>query len=559
VKKDTGGRAIFQKAQYLTIRDFLCELDSPRSLAVWLLFSSNEHKQLVTLTIDPLNYDDPSEFRKDYAATKLLSKCSDLKTGIDTKQVALDAALKAESLCRETNLRLKSERYLGVNQGPNARIFHSARDTIERILGTCPSTLDEFKDVGWSPGRSSSCYGLEISSIHKYVGRLDVTPSAYGMARNLLNASPLWAQAALDADGPCSLLFGAFEFTEGNTMTVVPKNAKTDRTICYEPHLNIRLQLMVGSYLKSRLLKAGIDLSDQSINQRRAQYASRKGHLATLDLSMASDTVSVELVRELLPPDWYSLLDRLRCKETVWPDGVSRWNQKFSSMGNGFTFELESLLFYAICSAISPSGVSVYGDDIILPADRYLPAVEALENSGFILNRTKSFSTGWFRESCGMDAFRGLNVTPVYIRNLQKVTNWFLLIHNQIRVWVSGFPLYAYSRLLRRIRNRVPHHLGPPGQGDGHYHVNVDEAKPIRHRTWDGWLFYSDIYMFRVNSMYGDRVHGHYSGKFAIGALCASIGPKRPRSVFDLVTDRRLVVTKKKRIFSHKWEDIVWV
>jgi hypothetical protein len=87
------------------------------------------------------------------------------------------------------------------------------------------------------------------------------------------------------------------------------------------------------------------------------------------------------------------------------------------AMGIGFTFPLQTLLFYAIVSAIckltkTTGTVSVYGDDLIYPM-RIHPYVEKVfTDLGFQLNNDKTFADTDFRESCGGDFFRGVDVRP---------------------------------------------------------------------------------------------------------------------------------------------------
>lgn len=539
------------------VRDHLELLDSPRALTVWLLFKYQEHAQLVRLTCDPHHYNDSEVFRSAYAATKFLSKCVGLKTGINTKDVAIESARDAETSCKATNDRIKLSRKQDVS--PNvAGYLYTAKRIISSILGPLP---ESFIDPGWSPGRTSVCSGHEVTGVHKYAGRLDVTVSARKAALCLLRDTPLWVSSVLNADGPCSALPSALVTVRGNTMITVPKSAKTDRTICYEPHMNIRLQLAVGSYLKRRLSKSGVNLYDQSINQRRCREASITGLLSTIDLSMASDTLSLELVWELLPIDWACLLDDLRSKYTTWPDGSELKNEKFSSMGNGFTFELESLVFYALASAVT-SSVSVYGDDIIIPTVAYEEVTHLLSFCGFTVNNSKSFKTSYFRESCGADYFGGVDCTPFYLRCLPRILKDALILHNGVRSFYgrSAFPSRKASRMLRAWRSIHTIHLGPSGYGDGHYHVDFDEARPKRAGfSLDGWWFQSYVAVFRDNMMYGDRVSGHFSVGLGNAALCASLGPKRPRDLISSVSDRRMVTYKIHRgLANFCWPTIVW-
>lgn len=548
------------------IGSFLEALGSPRALTVWLLYRAGEHRQLVELTCDPHLYESPEAFRTDYCATKLLSKCLGLSTGIDLKGVAVASALEAEERCRLTNLRLRSMRSGSVNSRLNC-IFFTAQQKIASILGPVPKS---FQDEGWSRGRTTSISGPLMSSVTKYRSRLDVTVNALSRARALLRDSHLWGAAALNADGPCSVLDRGFSIVSGNVMITVPKSAKTDRVICYEPTLNIRLQRNVGVYLQHRLKKFGVDLQDQSINQRRARVASLTGDLCTIDLRSASDTLAFELVVDLLPPDWVTLLDALRSKYTTWPDGSVRRNEKFSSMGNGFTFELESLIFYAIASSVSP-GVSVYGDDIICPTTSYQAVVEALEGCGFSVNQAKSFSTSEFRESCGADYFRGLLVTPVYIRSIPRKTGDVIKIHNAIRRWCQSNPLLKYCRLLAEWRTSFPCPVGPQGAsdelpyGDGHYHVDFDTAAPsLLHpeRGWGVWGYSTFIPIYNGYSWLGsdlvDRPSGDYQPSMQFAVLAAATGPKRARSVWDQLADRRQFRYKKIRAATTSWPSLMW-
>lgn len=540
------------------IFDYLSALGSPRALTVWLLYSQGEHSDVVKLVSDPLQYNDPEKFRVDHAATKFLSKCVGLNTGIDLKGVALASAEEAELRCRETNARLREMRLNpGVNPALHAKFFRAQR-IIADTLGPVP---DVFHDVGWSRGRTSAAFGDEVASIYKYASRLDVTVSARHSASELVRGSPLWGASALNADGPVSVLQSAFTIADGNTMITVPKSAKTDRVICYEPHMNIRLQLAVGSYIRKRLLKRGINLNDQSINQRRAQEGSLNGELATIDLSMASDTLATELIYELLPVDWALKLDQLRSRYTLWPDGSNRRNEKFSSMGNGFTFELESLIFYALASTVTEN-VSVFGDDIIMPSGAFEEVSNLLVESGFSVNKTKSYASSYFRESCGNDCFGGFVCTPVYLRKLPKLREDVVKLHNAVRAWCGRgeSPDRRWMLMLRKWRNIHTCHLGPSGYGDGHYHVDFEDCTPRRAEyELDGWWFKTYAQVSRVSRLYGDRVSGCFSDGFSYAALCTALGPKSARSVFDVSVDRRQFFYKQSRVLaSFTWPTIVW-
>lgn len=557
---------VWKMDQTEVILGYLESLGTPRALAVWLLYKYGEHRQVVEYSIDSRDYittdggpfPGPTRFRVDYAASKFLSKCQGLKTGIDLEGVAIASALRAEEQCLSTNQRLRAESSLtAVMPDLVAQNFSRITSIIGEILDEFPTS---FPDVGWSPGRTSSVRGTEVASLFKYTGRLDVTLSALPAALKLLRESPIWGAAALDADGPVSVLRSAFTIVEGNTMITVPKNAKTDRVICYEPHMNIRLQLAVGTYIRKRLARCGVNLNDQSVNQRRALLGSKTGHLATIDLSMASDTMSRELVAQLLPIDWLVYLDSIRSWYTTWPDGSTRKCEKFSSMGNGFTFELESLIFYALASAVAEN-VSVYGDDIIIKTSHYEDVKSVLEWAGFSLNEKKSFAVGNFRESCGVDAFAGLNCSPAHLDSLPKTVEGVVHLHNRVREWCMnwGKPPIHYHDLLEKWRNSHTCLHGPSGYGDGHYHVDWDRMHPRAAHQLDGWWFKTYTPVSRVSYVYGDRMAGCFSGRLGWGALCTSIGPKRSRDIVQTSVDRRLFYFKPIRVLaSFSWPTVNW-
>jgi hypothetical protein len=200
------------------------------------------------------------------------------------------------------------------------------------------------------------------------------------------------------------------------------------------------IQRTAGSYIRKRLRSFGIDLNDQTINQRLARDAVKMG-LATIDLSSASDSISVELVRKCLPDDWFSFLDDIRVK-SVEIDGSIHQTSMFSSMGNGFTFELESLLFWCITRAVAffskvKGKISVYGDDIIAPSRIVPRLIRLFSYLGFKINTKKTFWRGPFRESCGKHYHTFVDVTPFYLRKSIGCKTDIIRVLNQLLKWDS--------------------------------------------------------------------------------------------------------------------------
>jgi len=132
---------------------------------------------------------------------------------------------------------------------------------------------------------------------------------------------------------------------------------------------------------------------------------------------MASDTLSLNTVAWLLPEPWFKFLASVRCPFYVGKFGEGKY-AKFSSMGNGATFSLETLIFCACCYAVGSKAFSVYGDDIIIESDLAEALIRLLAFIGFSVNTEKSYIGDIsFRESCGKHYCGGIDVTPKYLRD----------------------------------------------------------------------------------------------------------------------------------------------
>lgn len=251
------------------------------------------------------------------------------------------------------------------------------------------------------------------------------------------------------------------------SLSFVPKTFKASRCIVTEPVLNSFVQLGIGDYITERLRRAGLDLSTQEQkNKNAARIGSLTGELATLDLSSASDTVSKGIVEHLLPFDWVNFLSDFRTGSIRLPDGSVHFLNKFSSMGNGFTFPLETLIFYSLawaCSGSDKDAVCTYGDDIIVPTHAVALLKKVLLCAGFLLNVDKSFDEGPFRESCGGDYLKGIDIRPVYVKDRLSCADAFRL-HNY---FVAREQHDAATSILEAIDPSV-RIFGPKGFGDGH-------------------------------------------------------------------------------------------
>lgn len=231
----------------------------------------------------------------------------------------------------------------------------------------------------------------------------------------------------------------ARDLSSPSKLLAVVKTLTKPRLIASEPVANMFCQQNVRRYMYKRvensIVGEFIRFTDQTQNQRLCLSASLDGSLATIDLSEASDRVSCMCVGNVFRHQW-SVLRALRACRTPYcetPDRGTVKLRKYSTMGNATTFPVQSLIFLGIALAgtLGDDGVvtidrikalkdkvSVFGDDIIVPTDSVGAVIKLLEVLHFKVNVHKSFYEGNFRESCGVDAFQGMNVTPVYWRTL---------------------------------------------------------------------------------------------------------------------------------------------
>jgi hypothetical protein len=209
---------------------------------------------------------------------------------------------------------------------------------------------------------------------------------------------------------------------------LVPKDSRGPRLISCEPlvfqWMQQGLAQAVMRHVESHpLTRDAVHFTDQQPNQFAALLGSRTGRYATLDLKDASDRVTCGLVRLLFPEPLQERLLALRSLSTVLPDKQKLKLRKFAPMGSALCFPVMALTIWALLragltDAYSRERILVYGDDVVVPTAQAATAMRILESFGLLINRDKSCTSGLFRESCGVDAFSGVNVTPVRIRTV---------------------------------------------------------------------------------------------------------------------------------------------
>lgn len=457
------------------------------------LLSRSDEETISSAEINPADYGtDVLAFREDWLADNLLRKYPELDVSVDREQAALDKFWEAEEMCGETNLRL-----LGYSSDPDVEaVLHIAERKIESLLGAFD--WDAAAELfGFSSGASTRLKRRDALSPLKFSSKgeaIHVTRSALPLAVAAVRSSPFWTEVCTKHRGDNPLNW--FKVVPGNVLLTVPKNAKTNRTIAKEPCMNMYLQRGIGGLIRKRLKRVGIDLDSQIKNQELCRLGSLYDDLATVDLSAASDSVSVGIVQRLLPKDWFDAIMRTRSAWGTLPNGSLYCYRKVSSMGNGFTFELESLIFWALCSGVLSVSrcldrrLAIYGDDIVIHRQAVPLLARVFSYCGFLFNEAKSFVSGPFRESCGKHYFLGVDVTPFYVRlPVNSVQRMFWLV-NSYRRWASrahgfapGYYFKTWKKLVSLIPKRYRRLSVPEGFGDGGVMRDLADAKPKRAKT----------------------------------------------------------------------------
>lgn len=265
-------------------------------------------------------------------------------------------------------------------------------------------------------------------------------------------------------------------------LEMVPKDSRGPRTICVHPKEAIWIQQGLRAELESCIKRSVhgsfINFQDQSINQDLARLGSMNRHMATIDLKDASDRLHKDLVRYLFGDYVYDILSCCRATHVKINDTSCIALEKWAPMGNCLMFPVESLVFYALVRAgicvkhgrleAYRADVYVYGDDIIIPSKFYDAAICALSSCGFIPNDKKSYYRGFYRESCGVEAYHGQDVTPIRLKNIdiESAAGCQSLCALALRLRTSGFDIlssYIYSEI--RKKWELPISNNPASQG----------------------------------------------------------------------------------------------
>jgi hypothetical protein len=422
--------AVAMTAAYL--EDHCQDLDTDVLLGLWSAVDAGDLVSLATASrLLPRSTAGWVKLRQVEAFWK---KCRDFSSATRCTENCLKSFLQSEEECRIANQRLDAFASDPSSVDPEISTWVRRMErSIDRLLGDFRPFLDDLPRLlrvtaGATLGRSRK----RALPFLKVSGRLTIPSSR---ARNYWDAiHAYWhgdgfhGPQALEAVReeckgkhiqsfiPCA----SYKVESCNRISLVEKNWSTYRTTAAESEGAMPFQLAFDQYGKERLRNVGVDLKHgQKHNAAAALRASADWDVvdtdATIDMERASDCTAFNAVALLFPYKWFEFLNTFRSKRYTGQFGDGQY-EKFSSMGNGSTFVIETIIFWAAAVAVGANQPLIYGDDVIIPSHCVADFERLVNFLGFTMNREKSFTEGPFRESCGGDYFAGVRVTPFYFR-----------------------------------------------------------------------------------------------------------------------------------------------
>lgn len=402
------------------------------------------------------------------------------------KEPALAKWRDAEASCKDMNGKIWDmvSHPLTHSHGELQRVIDLVKAEIYPLLGEFPPDLDQVSCfMKFGPGATLSHSRDEGASIFKIINS-----SCYeGMEEEVLFLlrHSSFRHFMVEPDLVASLVNTTFEgdlqveWHQAAKYDTVPKSTFEERTIEIGPSIATFIQQGYDGFLRQLLKREwGLDLRHQTPNKQLAFEGSIMGEKpnspCTIDLSSASDRIAYGVVYALLPPSWVRTLSRYRAKTILLPDGTSHTLEKFSSMGNALTFSLQTLIFAAVVRSVlrerrcEGSRWRVYGDDIIVPFHVYNDVIMRLECLGFQVNQAKSFSRGFFRESCGGDYLHGTFVRPFYLKKPLRTVRDVCNLANNLAYHTTLVPIPAsdFEPVYRLLLSLVPKALRCYGDTD---------------------------------------------------------------------------------------------
>lgn len=389
----------------------------------------------------------------------------------EADRAALELFLKINEQCKHFSLNtdaMSNAEAIAIGEAKNFIydfFYYPNESGEEETLLTLGKITDNF---GLGNGANVGSYGTDFYSKLSTSHLSATSPQLHMLYLQAISSDPTWSDVESIRRANRTT-----DVVRGSRLSFVPKKRDISRTICTEPLCNMLFQKGIGSLLEGRLLEAcGISLKYQpDKNRYLAQLGSKDGSFGTIDLSSASDSMSLGLVHSMFPKGVVSFLEMCRSPITTLPGGTEVELHMVSSMGNAFTFPLQTILFTSVVyGAYRVLGIpferpwrralgnfAVFGDDIIVERKAYDLTCRLLSLCGFSVNVDKSFNEGLFRESCGRDYYCGRNVRGVYLQTLRTDGDRYSAI-NRLNRWSAewGIALTECITFLRKGLRYLP-------------------------------------------------------------------------------------------------------
>lgn len=427
---------------------------------------------LLDLASLPQVYETPSTlFIRNVMSSKLRKKFVDPRKGQDH---LIDPTF---SKFLQENIHMSG--FKGITFPEPGRIMkgHSARDMwllrARALAHFVLGSIDEdevFKAAKHGPGSTVGVSFADTSMEAKWTYPMTCTEGVKLLAERYFMYDPLLHEQVqlMNSD---KVLTDRYRVVRGSQATTVDKDDEIRRLIAKEPTLNMFFQQGLMAVFYERLRSVGLNVETLPLEHwHKARIASITGAQATIDWRSASNCVLTELTKWLLPAKWFSWCERTRSPEMLVNNQWIRLHM-FSTMGNAVTFPLELLTFWVIAISTdtrnyvgrslfpewdSLKTASVFGDDCIVDSVAVPQFIEACQSVGFILNKDKTHAdeSDRFRESCGGDFLRGINVRPFYMKaptseRLSALGPWLYVIMNGViplYIQYFGHLTYIYDK-----------------------------------------------------------------------------------------------------------------
>lgn len=483
------------------------------------------------------------------------------KAGGEADQRAIEKFLAVNERMRNFHLRF--------DRDDERQAFAYARghlyEWFERGMVLSQAAISDCARFG--PGASSGTKGTSV--YEKVSGELrassDYLARCYTSDMLAQSPSDRAELARVERHGPVTV-------QPHGDLQCVPKKADISRTISIEPAVNTYYQLGAMELLNRALRKhTGIDLpTQQGRNRQLACVASATGEFFTLDLSSASDSISLELLNALWPRRTRDWLKVLRTPQVCLPDNRIITLGMVGTMGNGTIFTVQTATFCALLWGVydvlgikrdNPrdhasalyrklGNFAVNGDDIIGRAEAYDLMTRVLIACGFEVNTQKSFCATGFNESCGGDYYHGNPVRGVYVKRLVQLEDIYSAFNRLARwsaehgVALTGSLQYLYDSVKVSKRNHVPpsdddecgFHMPCPKSGDRYictFRVERQKRLNIEDLRADGrWCEDAYAYAYLSGCFRPEQVRGAWTLDEAMNAYLCKAKVGKPLSTY---------------------------